>query len=133
VTRSKRPDQLSNQPKTWWQRSLAGERLPKGFFNAESKCDGTIEDYRGTALDVRKLTRQQVATCDWAWIPSADSRRENPRLPSFVPGGAPENPMGVAAMTLSGGNTPFTGPISQPWTAASVLMAASTASRLGNS
>jgi lipoprotein-anchoring transpeptidase ErfK/SrfK len=30
-------------------------------------------------------------------------RRENPRLPPFIPGGAPENPLGVAAMTLSGG------------------------------
>jgi hypothetical protein len=34
--------------------------LPRGFFNTKSKCDGTIEDYRGTALDVRELIRQRV-------------------------------------------------------------------------
>ena len=38
-----------------------------------------------------------------SWIPSANMRREYPLLPSFIPGGAAENPMGVAAMTLSGG------------------------------
>jgi hypothetical protein len=30
-------------------------------------------------------------------------RRDNHRLPPFIPGGSPQNPMGVAAMTLSGG------------------------------
>ena len=28
---------------------------------------------------------------------------DNPALPDVIPGGAPNNPMGVAAMTLSGG------------------------------
>ncbi len=28
---------------------------------------------------------------------------DNPKLPDVIPGGAPNNPMGVAAMTLSGG------------------------------
>jgi hypothetical protein len=51
---------LNTEAKAWWQRSLAGERLPKGFFKTEAKCDGTIEDYRGTALDVRELIRQHV-------------------------------------------------------------------------
>ena len=30
-------------------------------------------------------------------------RRENPRLPKVIPGGAPDNPMGAAALTLRGG------------------------------
>ena len=30
-------------------------------------------------------------------------RRDKPRLQPFIPGGSPQNPMGVAAMTLSGG------------------------------
>jgi lipoprotein-anchoring transpeptidase ErfK/SrfK len=30
-------------------------------------------------------------------------RRDKPNLPSLIPGGSPHNPMGVAAMTLSGG------------------------------
>jgi lipoprotein-anchoring transpeptidase ErfK/SrfK len=38
-----------------------------------------------------------------AWAPPEDIRRENPRLPAVIPGGSPHNPMGVAALTLIGG------------------------------
>jgi lipoprotein-anchoring transpeptidase ErfK/SrfK len=38
-----------------------------------------------------------------AWAPPPDIKRENPRLPDVIPGGAPNNPMGVAALVLSGG------------------------------
>ena len=38
-----------------------------------------------------------------AWSPPADVKRDNPRLPDVIPGGSPRNPMGVAALTLSGG------------------------------
>ncbi len=38
------------------------------------------------------------------WAPSEEVRRDFPKLPSLIPGGAPNNPMGVAAMTLSNGN-----------------------------
>jgi lipoprotein-anchoring transpeptidase ErfK/SrfK len=38
-----------------------------------------------------------------AWTPPAEIRRDKPNLPDVVPGGSPHNPMGVAAMTLSGG------------------------------
>jgi lipoprotein-anchoring transpeptidase ErfK/SrfK len=38
-----------------------------------------------------------------AWAPPPLIRRENPRLPKVIPGGAPNNPMGVAALTLRGG------------------------------
>src|SRR5689334_6984311 len=38
-----------------------------------------------------------------AWIPPAEVRADNPALPDVIPGGAPNNPMGVAAMTLAGG------------------------------
>jgi len=38
-----------------------------------------------------------------AWSPPASIRRENPRLPEVIPSGSPHNPMGVAAMTLAGG------------------------------
>lgn len=37
------------------------------------------------------------------WSPPASIKRSNPRLPNVIPGGSPRNPMGVAAMTLSGG------------------------------
>jgi len=38
-----------------------------------------------------------------AWSPPADVKRDNPRMPDVIPGGSPANPMGVAAMTLAGG------------------------------
>ncbi len=38
-----------------------------------------------------------------SWTPTAAMRRENPKLPRFVPGGHPRNPMGVRALYL--GNT----------------------------
>jgi lipoprotein-anchoring transpeptidase ErfK/SrfK len=38
-----------------------------------------------------------------AWSPPADVRRDKPNLPEMIPGGSPSNPMGVAAMTLAGG------------------------------
>lgn len=38
-----------------------------------------------------------------AWSPPADIRRDKPNLPDVIPGGSPRNPMGVAALTLSGG------------------------------
>jgi lipoprotein-anchoring transpeptidase ErfK/SrfK len=38
-----------------------------------------------------------------AWSAPESIRRDYRRLPVVVPGGSPRNPMGVAAMTLSGG------------------------------
>jgi len=38
-----------------------------------------------------------------AWAPPDSIRRENPRLPKVIPGGAANNPMGAAALTLRGG------------------------------
>src|SRR4030081_3036380 len=38
-----------------------------------------------------------------AWSPPDEVRRDKPSLPSVIPGGSPRNPMGVAAMTLAGG------------------------------
>lgn len=38
-----------------------------------------------------------------AWSPPAVVKRDNPRLPRVIAGGTPQNPMGVAAMTLRGG------------------------------
>jgi len=38
-----------------------------------------------------------------AWSPPAEVKRDNPRLPDVIPGGSPANPMGVAALTLAGG------------------------------
>jgi len=38
------------------------------------------------------------------WAPSEEVRRDFPHLPTVIRGGAANNPMGVAAMTLSNGN-----------------------------
>jgi lipoprotein-anchoring transpeptidase ErfK/SrfK len=38
-----------------------------------------------------------------AWSPPAEVRRDKPSMPDVIPGGSPRNPMGVAAMTLAGG------------------------------
>ncbi|VIO65524.1 putative L,D-transpeptidase YbiS [Bradyrhizobium ivorense] len=38
-----------------------------------------------------------------AWSPPAEVRRDKPNMPDVIPGGSPRNPMGVAAMTLAGG------------------------------
>jgi lipoprotein-anchoring transpeptidase ErfK/SrfK len=38
-----------------------------------------------------------------AWSPPADVKRDNPKLPAVIAGGSPRNPMGAAALTLSGG------------------------------
>jgi lipoprotein-anchoring transpeptidase ErfK/SrfK len=38
-----------------------------------------------------------------AWSPPAEVKRDNPKLPSLIAGGSPRNPMGAAALTLSGG------------------------------
>ena len=38
-----------------------------------------------------------------AWAPPAAVKHDKPELPDVIPGGSPRNPMGVAAMTLAGG------------------------------
>lgn len=38
-----------------------------------------------------------------AWSPPAEIKHDKPNMPDVIPGGSPRNPMGVAAMTLAGG------------------------------
>jgi lipoprotein-anchoring transpeptidase ErfK/SrfK len=38
-----------------------------------------------------------------AWAPPWEVKRDKPSLPDVIPGGSPRNPMGAAALTLSGG------------------------------
>ena len=38
-----------------------------------------------------------------AWSPPSAVKRDKPNMPDVIPGGSPRNPMGVAAMTLAGG------------------------------
>jgi lipoprotein-anchoring transpeptidase ErfK/SrfK len=38
-----------------------------------------------------------------AWMPPAEVKRDVPGIPDYIAGGAPNNPMGAAAMVLAGG------------------------------
>jgi lipoprotein-anchoring transpeptidase ErfK/SrfK len=38
-----------------------------------------------------------------AWSPPREVKHDKPNMPDVIPGGSPRNPMGVAAMTLAGG------------------------------
>jgi hypothetical protein len=58
--RSKQQAETPNEPKAWWQRALAGERLPRDLLRAKSKCHGTVEDHRQIAPDVRELIRKRL-------------------------------------------------------------------------
>jgi hypothetical protein len=59
MTPSKLQDRIANQPKAWWQRVLAGEQVPNPVFR-RPKCEGTVEDHRNIALDVRELIHKHV-------------------------------------------------------------------------
>jgi lipoprotein-anchoring transpeptidase ErfK/SrfK len=50
-----------------------------------------------------------------SWTPTPEMRRENPRLPSWVPGGHPMNPMGVRALYLGSSMYRIHG-TDAPWT-----------------
>lgn len=45
-------------------------------------------------------TRVSYKRVNPGWTPTPDMRRENPTLPAYVPGGHPQNPLGVRAMYL---------------------------------
>ncbi|MDZ4841490.1 MAG: L,D-transpeptidase [Hyphomicrobium aestuarii] len=49
------------------------------------------------------------------WRPTADMRAENPKLPVFVPGGHPQNPLGVRALYLGSSMYRIHG-TDAPWT-----------------
>jgi lipoprotein-anchoring transpeptidase ErfK/SrfK len=50
-----------------------------------------------------------------SWTPTAEMRRENPRLPAHVPGGHPRNPLGVRALYLGSSMYRIHG-TDAPWT-----------------
>ena len=62
---------------------------PISVPRAQSRWQGTLP-----------VSRKQVNP---TWTPTAEMRRDNPRLPRVVPGGHPQNPLGYRAIYL--GNT----------------------------
>ena len=55
-----------------------------------------------------------------SWTPTPEMRRENPRLPTWVPGGHPMNPLGVRAMYLGASSYRIHG-TDAPWTIGSAV------------
>ena len=51
----------------------------------------------------RGLARVQGKFVNPAWSPPTEVKRDKPWLPDLIAGGAPNNPMGSHALTLSGG------------------------------
>jgi lipoprotein-anchoring transpeptidase ErfK/SrfK len=64
-------------------------RYPVGVGKAGRQWTGT------TRIDGKYLNP--------AWSPPSEVRRDKPDMPDVIPGGSPRNPMGVAALTLAGG------------------------------
>src|SRR5436853_1504794 len=64
-------------------------RYPVGVGKAGKQWAGT------TRIDGKYLNP--------AWSPPSEVKRDKPEMPDVIPGGSPRNPMGVAAMTLAGG------------------------------
>ncbi len=62
---------------------------PISVPRSQSRWQGTL-----------KVSRKKVNP---TWTPTAEMRRDNPRLPRVVPGGHPQNPLGYRALYL--GNT----------------------------
>ncbi|MDX6805203.1 L,D-transpeptidase [Terrihabitans rhizophilus] len=61
----------------------------------------------GVGRPDRQWTGRSVVTGKYIrpnWEPPAEVRRDRPALPTLIAGGAPNNPMGAAALTLSGGD-----------------------------
>jgi lipoprotein-anchoring transpeptidase ErfK/SrfK len=54
------------------------------------------KQWSGTTFINNKMLRP-------AWVPPAIVRRDKPNLPSVVPAGAPNNPVGAAVLFLAGG------------------------------
>jgi L,D-transpeptidase catalytic domain len=74
--------------------SIAGatnEREPFPGFGRERQFDGGL--HASAALTGGLFGRD----------PPEEVKRDKPSLPNVIPGGSPTNPMGAAALTLSGG------------------------------
>ena len=64
-------------------------RYPVGVGKASKQWTGT------TRIDGKHIRP--------AWSPPREVKRDKPSLPDVIAGGAPNNPMGAAALTLAGG------------------------------
>jgi lipoprotein-anchoring transpeptidase ErfK/SrfK len=54
------------------------------------------KQWQGSAQIVAKFLKP-------AWMPPAEVKHDKPNIPNYIAGGSPANPMGAAAMVLTGG------------------------------
>jgi lipoprotein-anchoring transpeptidase ErfK/SrfK len=54
------------------------------------------KQWQGSAQIVAKFLQP-------AWMPPAEVKHDKPNIPNYIAGGSPANPMGAAAMVLTGG------------------------------
>jgi hypothetical protein len=59
MTQSKLTSRSTREPKAWWQKVAPGDRLRNPLFRCP-ECEGTVEDRRAIALDVRELIRKHL-------------------------------------------------------------------------
>ncbi len=74
---------------------------------ARPELVGINGDYAPGTIVVKTHERRLYLVLDKylnpAWSPPSEVKRDKPEMPDVIPGGSPRNPMGVAAMTLAGG------------------------------
>jgi len=89
---------------------LAQAREIVGFSEAYSSGTVVVKTSERALYCVGRAGKQWTGTAYIsgkqlrpAWSPPAEVKRDKPSLPNVIAGGSPGNPMGAAAMTLSGG------------------------------
>lgn len=85
----------------WVQRTGEAISYPIAVPREQSRWSGT------TSVSSKRVNP--------SWTPTPTMRRENPKLPAFVPGGHPLNPLGVRALYLGGSMYRIHG-TDAPWT-----------------
>ena len=107
------PGPASAQPRVGGETAiLSFHGVPPGtIVISHSRRRLYLTQWNGTALSWPvAIGRSGKAWMGWArvngkfvapaWAPPAEVKRDNPRVPAFIPGGAPNNPMGARALTL---------------------------------
>ena len=103
------------------------DRMPAGTIvikQSERRLYLTLGDGQAIAYDVAVgkpgkqwsgLQRIDGKYVDPAWAPPREVKLAEPWLPAYIAGGAPNNPMGHRALTLTGGEYAIHG-TNRPWT-----------------
>ncbi len=74
-----------------------------GETDVDEDCGGAGCHHRGSGKQWAGTTRIDGKYRNPAWSPPREVKHDKPNIPDVIAGGSPHNPMGVAAMTLAGG------------------------------